>query len=179
MSKELVKWQLPESEAGRKIDNALVRLGNDRAPQKPGRPAEIETRRTQRALDGEVIDVLRTCAVHDKVYVARYVSDASGRFQYSQTIKVTEALFLGQYADSQVLFNSFDAAEECCPWCGSSGFGSVRCGKCGKEICFGKTTARYFRCRSSCGSQGTLGPPVRRQEAGVTPSLRRGSYSTE
>ena len=179
MGKELVKWQLPESEDGRKIDNALASLGNERALQKLGRPAEIETRRTQKALDGEVIDVLRTCAVHDKVYVARYVSDASGRFHYSQTIKVTEVLFLGQYADSQVLFNSFDAAEECCPWCGSSGIGSVLCGQCRKEICFGKTTARYFRCCSSCGGQGTFGPPAHRQEAGVTPSLRRGSYSTE
>lgn len=179
MSKELVRWQPPESEATRKIDNALARLGNERARQTHVRPAERETRRVQKALGGEVIDVLRTCAVHDKVYVARYVSDASGRFQYSQTIKVTEALFLGQYADSEVRFNSFDAAEECCPWCGSSGIGSIRCGQCRKEICYGKTTARYFRCRSSCGGQGPLGPPVHRQEAGVAPSLCRGGYSTK
>jgi len=177
MGKALVKWQPREIEAGNRMDTALAKLRQG---------GELETRRGQSALSpapsgasGEVVDLPRVCAVHDKPYAARYVTGADGRFRYAQTIKVTEALYLEQYADSRNetrLVNSADLAEECCPWCGGHGFGSVRCGTCAREICYGKTTGRYFRCRDSCGGQGTMVTEFRTNE-GVRPGSPRGGFA--
>src|ERR1035438_4122371 len=95
MSKELVKWQLPESEAGRKIDAALARRSDIGGLRKLGRSEERETRRGQGVVTyapswavSTVVDLPRICAVHDKPYAARYVAGADGRFHYSQTIRV-------------------------------------------------------------------------------------------
>jgi len=128
---------------------------------------------------GEVVDLPRICAVHDRPYAARYVAGTDGRFRHAQTIGVTEALYLGQYADGlnpTRFLNSGDLGDETCPWCGASGFGSVRCGTCNREICFGKTVGRYFRCRDSCGGQGTMVSEFRAHE-GVTPGSTRGGYA--
>lgn len=168
MSKALVKWRPREIDAGNKMDTALARLRRD---------GDVETRRSQSLSPaptprgGEVVDLPRVCAVHDRPYAARYIAGTDGRFRYAQTIRVTEALYLGQYADGinqTRLVNGGDLGDETCPWCGASGFGSVRCGTCGKEICYGKTTGRYFRCRDSCGGQGTMVSEFRTHE-GVTP----------
>jgi hypothetical protein len=182
MSNELVKWR-SESLAARKIETALTRLRSGGLQQQP-RPEEFEARRIERSpayvpsrAAVEIVDLLRICAVHDKPYTARYIAGADGRFHYSQTIRVTEALYLGQYADghNHAGLDDCDLAEECCPWCGGHGFGSVLCRKCGREICYGKTTGRYFRCRESCSGHGTLVTESRRQE-GITPSMRQGGY---
>lgn len=129
---------------------------------------------------GEVVDLPRICALHDKPYAARYIAGDDGRFRYAQTIKVTDALYLEQYADrvGEVrLLQGSELAEEFCPWCGGHGRGSVCCGTCGKEICYGKSVGRYFRCRDSCGGQGTMVPQAR-MHAGVTPGTPpRGGYS--
>jgi len=145
---ELVKWQ--PSEAGRKIDAALARIRNGAAE---GRL--IPSRREETA--PEVVDLQRVCAVHDKPYTARYVRGRDGRYRYAQSIRVTETLYRGQYAENEPLSvgNGF-LAEECCAWCGASGFAAVHCTGCEADVCYGKTVARYFRCRKSCGREGNL-----------------------
>jgi hypothetical protein len=175
MSKELVKWRLPESEAGRKIDAALARY----------RAGEIETRRGQSAASyapsragGVVVDLPRICAVHDKPYAARYVTGADGRSHYSQSIQITESLWEGQYRGEQnIRFIPVEQlGDESCPWCGAHSVGwtgPVSCTKCGAKVCFGRTAKNYFRCRPSCNKEGSLrgGDTT---DGGVTPSCRGG-----
>jgi hypothetical protein len=147
---ELVKWKPPVSDAGRKIDAALERLRNGvrRAEASPLRKEEIAP---------EVVDLQRVCAVHDKPYAARYVRGRDGRYRYAQSIRVTESLYRAQYAESERLsVDTGFAGEETCAWCGASGFAAVRCTGCGTDVCYGKTVARYFRCRRSCGHEGKL-----------------------
>lgn len=191
MSNAIVKWRGPESEAGRKIDTALEKWGHTGGLQKLRRFEKVETSPLSRGqargreavyyapseAGGQVVDLPRICAVHDKLYAARYIRGADGRFRHAQSIKVTDALYLGQYADNphRTLVPAGDLADETCPWCGASGFSSVRCGSCGKEICYGKTTGRFFRCRASCPGQGNMVSKDRGHE-GVTPSSRRGGY---
>lgn len=188
MSNALVKWRGPASEAGKRMDTALAKFRQTAGLQKRGQSGELRSTAGGQGLvsyaaryitgaGGEVVDLPRICAVHDKPYAARYITGADGRFHYSQTIRVTEALFLEQYADSpsHAGLHSSELAEEYCPWCGGHGFGSVRCGTCGKEICYGKTTGRYFRCRDSCPGQGTI-VTLSRMNEGLTPSSRRGGY---
>jgi hypothetical protein len=176
MSKEVVKWHPAALVPGSKMDTALAKL-------RQTEQVERRARQTPPALSpraGEVVDLPRMCAVHDKPYTARYVAGGDGCFHYAQTIRVTEALFLEQYADSvgqTRLLQGNELAEEFCPWCGAHGCGSVRCGSCGKEVCYGKTVGRYFRCRDSCGGQGTMVPEARTHQ-GVTPgSPHKGGYS--
>ena len=176
MSKALVKWRPAEVQPGNKMDTALANLHQTEQ-------VERWARGSPRALSpgaGEVVDLPRICAVHDKPYAARYIADADGRFRYAQTIRVTEALYLEQYADAGGdvrLLHSHELGEEFCPWCGGHGRGSVRCGTCGKEICHGKVVGRYFRCRESCGGEGTMSPQAR-THTGVTPGPpHKGGYS--
>jgi hypothetical protein len=166
MGNELVKWQPREIEAGKKMDTALARLQAGEVKTRGGAATPALPSRSC----GVVVDLARICAVHGKPYASRYIAGPDGRFQYSQGIRVTESLYLEQYADclSVARLNSSDLAEECCPWCGGHGFGAVRCGSCRKEICYGKVTGRYFRCRDSCGGGGTMKPQDRMHE-GVTP----------
>ena len=180
MSNELVKWK-PVSLAGRKMDLALAKVEPRRIQTQQPEPAPAVAR-AEAPVAGEPVDVPRWCSVHDgRVYMARYVRDDNGRFRYAQSIKATETLYLGQYAESlngTLAVPGADLSEETCPWCGASGFGSIRCGKCGKESCYGRTTGRFFRCRKSCGGQGTMVPESRAHE-GIQPSARREiGYST-
>jgi hypothetical protein len=159
------------------MDTALARLREQTEPQiwrrHPSKPSALRP--------GDIIDLARICAVHDKPYAARYIADSAGRFSHSQTIRVTEALYLEQYADGgdTLALQSDDLAEEFCPWCGGHGRGSIRCATCRREICFGRTTGRYFRCRASCGGQGTMVSQAR-THAGVRPgSSPKNGFSTE
>lgn len=122
----------------------------------------------------EVVDLPRVCAVHDMPYAARYVRSKHGSFRHAQTIKVTESLYLGQYADNRntSVVPCEDLAEETCPWCGACGRGAVLCGVCRKEVCYGRTTGNFFRCRESCKGSGNMVPQARRNE-GLVPSCRR------
>ncbi|MGP0076174.1 MAG: hypothetical protein ACLPWF_29995 [Bryobacteraceae bacterium] len=174
MSKALVKWHPRETEAGNKMDTALQKLHRSEGLGPP-RQGQAALSPAPSPRGGEVVDVPRICALHNKPSAARYVAGSDGRFRYAQSIRVTESLYLGQYADNtnRQLVPASDIGDETCPWCGASGFGSVRCGTCGKEICYGKTTGRYFRCRDSCGGQGVMVSEDRRHE-GVTPNSPRG-----
>jgi hypothetical protein len=123
---------------------------------------------------GEIIDLPRVCSVHDRPYVARYLRDSNGLFRYAQTIRMTERL-CEQYAahvNERFTLPSGDLHEETCPWCGASGFGSVLCGRCHVEVCYGRTDARkHFHCRESCGAEGVLAFRERVMR-GLLPSMR-------
>lgn len=177
MSKGVVKWRPGAPAPGSKMDAALAELQIRQvqpAPRWPGTPPAPAPHA------GEVRDAVRRCSIHNKLWGARYIAGADGRFYYSQSIKITEALYLEQYADAGGDVRQLDGddlAEEFCPWCGGHGRGSVRCGRCGEEICYGKVVGRYFRCRTSCGGEGTMTPQAR-THAGVTPGpAPKGGYS--
>jgi len=126
--------------------------------------------------NGTPIDIPRQCAVHGRYYVARYIQDGPGSFQFGRTIRM-EGQVPEQYEDAsrgvREMPNQF-LHEESCPWCGAGGFGAVLCGKCHKTICFGKTDAnRYFRCTNACGEEGFLKEFDTLFQRGVHPSLRR------
>ena len=120
----------------------------------------------------QVVDLPRVCALHDKPYVARYIADEAGiRFRHTQTIRVTQQLYESQYEEGGVCFiPACDLGEESCAWCGGHGVGSVLCGKCRKEVCYGKTVERHFRCRPSCGGEGKIVTDIR-PVGGLIPSL--------
>jgi hypothetical protein len=180
MAGELVKWsggkpvRISPDTKRRVISEALALLTS--APVSParGNRAGLPVSALQ---PGDVVDLARVCAVHDKPYAARYVMGADGRYRRGPMIEVTEALFLRQYAANgvrrvvrpqQILF-----AEETCIWCGACGVGSVLCGGCWHEVCYGRMAGRFFRCRSSCGWQGNMIWRARNAE-GVTPGETRG-----
>ena len=87
-------------------------------------------------LPGEVIDLLRICAVHDKPYVARYILGADGVYRFSQTIQITKRSHRDQYegnAQSHLVDSRNFAGDEACALvpCASRGgwwfeVGSVR-----------------------------------------------------
>lgn len=160
MSKELVKWKPPANGAGRKVDEALARIRRSEIVIQKAEPSEI--RRAEvfgYGKPGEVLDLPRVCALHDKPYSARYIRGRNGHFHYAQTVRVTEALYLSQYAEcgnTRQELPGDDLCDETCPWCGASGFGAVRCGRCKTDICYGRTVSGYFRCRSSCGHEGKI-----------------------
>ena len=187
MSGELVKWKPPVSKDSRKVDAALAKLRQVGALQEVRRPQKLKTRRGQmlapRApISGEVVDLPRMCAVHDKPYVARYIMGADGRFHYAQSIKVTQDLWSEQYEGNENArsFPAEQLGDESCPWCGAHSvgwIGPVNCTKCGAKVCFGRTAKNYFRCRPSCNSAGKL-VAFGGREQGVVPSCRKGSAGT-
>jgi hypothetical protein len=122
---------------------------------------------------GGVVDLPRVCAVHDKPYVARYVMGTDGRFRHAQTIKVTRALWRGQYEgnENRCRVPNADLDDECCAWCGAHGPGPVFCPTCNAEICYGLTAERYFRCRKSCKNEGRLGRPTATIQEGLRPEI--------
>jgi hypothetical protein len=175
MSGEMVKWRgglpvpSPVDENRRAISEALALL----------KPSPARSNFAEVVHAAEVVDLPRVCAVHDRPYAARYVIGQEGRYRFAQTIRVTEALFALQYADStlRAVLPCESLADETCPWCGASGFAAVLCGRCGAEVCYGKTTGRDFRCRASCGHKSTMSSEPRTLR-GVVPGLaRRGGWS--
>jgi hypothetical protein len=137
--------------------------------------------RVDHCRSGEVVDLLRVCAVHDRPYIARYIKAPDGRYHYSQTIQVTNRSHREQYkaTSTGILVASTDlVGEESCAWCRArgdevGGSKSVLCHGCHVEICFGRTTADgYFHCRPNCGSHGQLGRPIHRPQQGFRPEVR-------
>lgn len=122
----------------------------------------------------DVIDLPRICAVHDMPYIARYVRGADDWLHHAQTIQVTRHLYRTQYEAAEgVIVDAADLDEEACAWCGARGFGSLSCGKCKAEICYGRVTIEGFvRCRDSCGLARWMGKAVVRPHEGVRPRLR-------
>jgi hypothetical protein len=132
---------------------------------------------------GEVVDLLRFCALHDRPYVARYIQGGEGSYRFSQAIQVTRRSHRDQYERNaqSLLVNSRDlTGDEVCAWCRARGeelgfSKSIWCGNCHCQICFGRTTADgYFHCRTSCGSEGQLGRPTDRPQQGFRPEIRDG-----
>lgn len=178
MSHEIVKWR--PSNTGRKIDEAIAEIR--RCEIRKAEPAEIRQRQPEKfgnGTPGEVLDLPRVCAIHDKPWSARYIRGRNGHFHYAQTVRVTEALYLSQYAECGNARQDLpvnDLGDETCPWCGASGFGAVRCGGCKRDVCYGRTVSGYFRCRPSCGHEGKI---VRSnyRVAGISPFSGAGSFS--
>jgi hypothetical protein len=106
---------------------------------------------------GDVVDLPRVCAVHDKPYDARYIMGADGRFRHAQTIQLTRALWRGQYEgnENRCVVDTADIDDESCAWCGAHGRGGVLCPSCNAEVCRGRMAEKYFRCRASCPGKGT------------------------
>lgn len=160
MSNELVKWK--PNNAGRKIDQALEKIRRTEIVIQKDGSSEVAVREVEpfsEGKPGEVVDIPHRCALHDKPCAARYIRGRNGRFHYAQTVRVTEALYLSQYAEYSNERREIpvdDIGEETCPWCGASGFGAVRCGTCKNDICYGRTVAGYFRCHARCGGEGKI-----------------------
>jgi hypothetical protein len=175
MAGELVKVErnggslVRVSPAREAMTNALARL---RQGGGLARPDEAETRVVAPAEAGTIIDLPRICAVHDKPYASRYIRDRNGRFRYAQAIRITERLcdqYDGHLHDVRMLPRE-DCQDETCPWCGAYGFGSILCGACNAEICYGRSNGRYFRCRPSCGDEGLM-EASQKPMRGLAPSL--------
>ncbi len=158
MSTELVKWK--PANAGRKIDEALARIRRSEIVIRRAEPSAVSVRKAEpfgEGKPGEVVDLPRVCAIHDKPWAARYIRGRNGHFHHAQTLRVTEALYLSQYGESDRWeIPVSDVGDETCPWCGASGFGAVRCGGCKHDVCYGRTVSGYFRCRASCGGEGKI-----------------------
>ena len=176
----LVKWRPGTLTPGSKMDAALAELQQTKVTQ-PTPRSHVSTRALA-SHAGEVRDAIRRCSINKKLWAARYIAGADGRFYYSQSIKITEALYLEQYADSNSNvqpLQSHELAEEFCAWCGGHGHGSVRCGRCGQEICYGKVVGRYFRCHEDCGGQGTMVPEARTQASVKPGPAHKSGYSAK
>lgn len=178
MSGALVKYQggvpapCPIAESRRAISQALALLRPAPARSHAPNPAVVATR------SDDVVDLPRMCGMHNQPYAARYVIGDDGLYRHAQTIRVTEALYLTQYADAaqRALVPTEAIADETCPWCGASGFGAVLCRKCRAEVCYGKTAGRFFRCRDSCGHKGSMTSEDRTHK-GIVPGIVRRGWS--
>ena len=178
MSKELVKHgggQVSKADYEKSV--SIIRGASRNGG--PVQPVMVPERSVLAASGpGQIVDLPRICAVHDKAYAARYVRQHDGRFRLGCMIGVTEALYLRQYAGNgnAASVPNDDIAEETCPMCGACGHGSVLCGGCKAEVCFGRTAGRYFRCRPSCRGEGVM-QRDRRNGHGVMPVSLGGRWS--
>lgn len=118
-----------------------------------------------------VLDLPRVCAVHDRIYMSRYIDQGRG-FVYSGGV-LPENSAREQYRDhasNTITLPNSALDTETCPWCGSVGFASVHCGSCNSEVCFGRTAKNYFQCRPSCDGEGPMTRDPRPMQ-GVRPAL--------
>ncbi len=178
MAGELVKW------SGRKIvkpspvercrqarEAALALLQPQDLQARPnGQDLTVLPRR----YPGLAVDVPRKCSMHGGAYAARYVFGTDGRFRLGSMIVVSEALYVRQYAGNGnvVAVPSDELGDEICPLCGASGFGSVLCHICKTEVCYGRTSGRYFRCHPNCGGEGLMQSDARVQRGVVPVDMR-------
>jgi hypothetical protein len=181
MAGELVKWsggKLAKPSPDERTRQAKEALRALLRPQGETRGAGTEEHcpaAVARLHPGLVVDLPRICALHgcpreqQGLYAARYVFDR-GRFRLGSMIAVTEALYMRQYAgnENRVAVPGNELGQETCPLCGASGYGSVRCGSCGLEVCYGRTSGRYFRCWPGCKGEGVMQARAVVQH-GVTP----------
>jgi hypothetical protein len=150
------------SVARRTMDLALATL-RDAAPTvieaAREQPYQILPPRQSRTGSGAVLDMPRVCAVHDRLYVSRYVQSVDGFFHYGQGIRITSKSSdqYGPDMDDPGSFPSSDLDDEICPWCGASGLGAVLCLRCKADVCYGRTISdTVFHCRESCGHSGRI-----------------------
>ena len=186
MSGEMVRYNRDQqgltkvSEARRKMDEALATLRGETSlvieAEREWRHQIISPRSSQTGA-GAVLDMPRVCAVHDRLYVSRYVQAADGFFHYGQGIRITTKSS-DQYSSDrqdQGSLQPSDLEDETCPWCGSAGFGAILCIYCNAEVCRGRTISNtMFHCRESCGHSGRLDNKPRPLR-GLRPQLGSGS----
>ena len=187
MSGELTRYNRDQtglikvSEARRTMDQALATLRGMSSPVVDVRrdnTMDVISPRQAHAGAGAVLDLPRICAVHDRLYVSRYVQAADGFFHFGQAIRITTKSSDQYGSDIQEAGSvpSPDLEDETCPWCGASGLAAVLCGGCKAEVCFGRTISNtFFHCRESCGHSGRL-IKQHRPMHGLRPQL--GSRST-
>jgi|HubBroStandDraft_6_1064221.scaffolds.fasta_scaffold957091_1 hypothetical protein len=157
---DIVKWKPAE----KRSVGALDVLWRDHivptVSREPVTPMTPPSRRNDLAagIPDEVVDLIRCCAVHGKVYMSRYIMRLN--WQYAQSIRLTKALYRSQYRDgNRVVVPCSALDEETCPWCGATGLGAICCGACQEagrvyEICYGKTVDQEGSCY--CGWGGKL-----------------------
>ncbi|MGA2902545.1 MAG: hypothetical protein ABSD98_01835 [Candidatus Korobacteraceae bacterium] len=156
MNDKLVKYRSPDAQ---RIDEALARIRGEIIPSCPGSLAPAQQ---------SAVDLPRFCAVHGKPYGSRYVW-MGDRWRYARPIAVTEAMYQSQYAESEKCeVPGDDIGEEKCGLCGATGYGSVLCGSCHREVCYGLTVWNVFRC--CCGHEGKM-QSTARNHTGIVPRL--------
>ena len=148
-------------------------------------PATLEKHRIRAGISplldpivpGTPVDLLRICAVHDRPWIARYISHPRGSY-LAQTFPLTRSVYRHQYADNQNTGTvpSYCLEPESCPCCGActpDGFiASVLCNLCGMYACYGLTVDTMFHCRRSCGLRNYI-KPATLDETGIIPSWLR------
>ena len=173
VANELVKWSggkilkpSPVERCRQAREAALALLGQQQVETRAGQSGNA----LARLVPGLPVDLPRMCAVHGKPYAARYIFGKDGRFRLGSMIAVSEALYMRQYAGNgnAATVPGVELGDETCPLCGASGFGSVLCHVCKAEVCYGRTSANYFRCCPGCKGEGVMKPQARVQH-GVTP----------
>jgi hypothetical protein len=185
MANEIVRYNpnnrglVPTDNSRRVMNEALERLRRADGLVLPKPKTELVVQKQNPApviarANGEVIDLPRICAVHDRYYVARYIRDSKGQITFAQTIRMVESL-RDQYEGSRNGIKTLSTGQlhdESCPWCGAHGYGAVKCGKCHAEVCFGRTdTKDNFRCTDRCGGGGKMVAEDRIQK-GLAPAIR-------
>lgn len=182
MKGELVRYNQDQrgltkvSEARRKMDEALATLRGEARPVIEAareRPQQIISPRQSQKGAGAVLDLPRVCAVHDRLYVSRYVQAVDGFYHYGQGIRITTKSSdqYGSDAQDPGSLPSTDLEDETCPWCGASGLGAILCGVCKAEVCYGRTISQtFFHCRETCPGSGRL-VSASRSTPGLRPQL--------
>ncbi len=157
MAGEIVKWK-PRGSCAESIERSLAIIrGGGGLPARAERPLPP----TASDLKPARLDVLRTCAQHDRPWAAVYLLARDGSYQYSTSIQITKLLYRTQYTpgaqETQVIDNRW-IDEETCPWCGVSGKGAFLCGQCKKLIGHCRSNGMFFRCTPRCGAEGWAAP---------------------
>jgi hypothetical protein len=148
---DIVKWN-GKSSALVRLEEALAR--DRRSPALTALRALAPAMVRKEPLPARV-DLLRVCAQHGgHPWAAIYLLGPNSGYHYSTSIAITKTLYRTQYAPGlavPVVWDSSWIDEETCALCGVSGFGPVRCNRCEKLVCRGRSTGQYFRCY--CGNE--------------------------
>jgi len=164
MSNEIEKFN------DRNLINAKIDAALERVRQK-GNHSESTIRWPEPSPAGEIVEIERVCAVHDKKYLALYVRNANGHGLYTflKSIPISASSSGGNVGAAKRVvtleWTMMDPGSwEKCAWCGTASqfmFGrwvnAVQCGACRAYVCLGQTVGTYFRCRESCGAAGEVG----------------------
>lgn len=148
----LVKWNAGLASL-LKLEKVLAR-DDRRSPAPPRTPARAPASITKFP---PRVDLLRICAQHEgNPWMAVYLLNTRGGYDYSTSVAVSKTLYRTQYApgaSEPIVWDSRWIDEESCALCGVAGL-PVLCGDCGRIVCRGRSSGLYFRC--ACGSEGWL-----------------------
>jgi hypothetical protein len=157
MAGDVVIWK-PRGIGAASIERSLAIIrGAGEVPVRAERPLPVATS----SRNPPRLDVLRTCAEHDRPWAAVYLLARDGSYQYSTSIQITKLLYRTQYVpgaqETQVIDSQW-IDEETCPWCGVSGKGAFLCAVCKKLVGHCRSNGMYFRCRPGCTGEGWATP---------------------